>query len=165
MSVRKFEAIKYALRQSKDGVIVSFVVHPNDVDDQLTCLPIGARVAIGWVALADDETEIAAPSPKPNGDAKKDRKRFEELNAAQQAGMLCDSALFQAFLANFMPKKWSLFKHTDLSVTAADCVRHACGVESRRDIPNNPVALERWLDVLSRYRQWETDNIYGDQAR
>lgn len=48
-----FEAINYALRKSKDGVIVSFVVHPNDVDAALTALPIGARIVIGWEEVVE----------------------------------------------------------------------------------------------------------------
>lgn len=50
----KFEALKYALRQSKDGVIVSFVVHPNDVTDGLLALPIGTRMMVGWAEYKDE---------------------------------------------------------------------------------------------------------------
>ncbi len=53
MSGGNFEAKNYALRKSKDGVIVSFVVHPNDVDPALTSLPIGALVVIGWEEVVE----------------------------------------------------------------------------------------------------------------
>ena len=61
MAQGNFEAKNYALRKSKDGVIVSFVVHPNDVEAAMTALPIGARVMIGWAEIEDKEP----PAPEP----------------------------------------------------------------------------------------------------
>jgi uncharacterized OB-fold protein len=51
-----FEAKLYAFRKTKEGTVVSFVVHPNDMTDKLAILDIGARVVIAAVELADDET-------------------------------------------------------------------------------------------------------------
>lgn len=44
-----FEGVKYAFRQSKDGVIISFVVHPNEVPAELSTSAIGARWRIDIV--------------------------------------------------------------------------------------------------------------------
>jgi hypothetical protein len=55
-----FEAKKYALRQAKDGVIVSFVVHPDDVVAELLSAPIGEHYV---VALAPYSEE--APKQEP----------------------------------------------------------------------------------------------------
>lgn len=51
-----FEAKVYSFRKTKDGTVIGFVVHPNDVTDRLACLDIGARVVIAAVEIADDET-------------------------------------------------------------------------------------------------------------
>jgi hypothetical protein len=37
----RMELKKYAMRQSKDGMIISFVVHPNDINLDLIQSPIG----------------------------------------------------------------------------------------------------------------------------
>lgn len=37
----RMELKKYSLRQSRDGVIISFVLHPNDVNLDLIQAPIG----------------------------------------------------------------------------------------------------------------------------
>jgi hypothetical protein len=53
----KAEAIFYALRKTKEGIIVSFVLHPNDLSDGLTRSPIGTRVMLAVAELTDDATQ------------------------------------------------------------------------------------------------------------
>lgn len=53
-----FEAKKHAYRQTQDGIVVSFVVHPNDVCADLAIAPLGTQYI---VALAP-YTEAASPS-------------------------------------------------------------------------------------------------------
>lgn len=50
-----FEAKLYAFRKTKEGTVVSFVVHPSDMTDSLATLDIGARVVIAAVEIGDDE--------------------------------------------------------------------------------------------------------------
>ena len=167
MTVRKFEAVKYALRQSKDGVVVSLVIHPSDVDNELMSLPIGSRIAVGWVAIADDETPVERTSSEPiKITTMKERKRFAELPASQQAAMLCSDARFQKFLElehrNMFPDWFVVGNPADC---AAHIVRKLCGVKSRADIPSNPAALERWQTLESRYQTRLLENTYADQIR
>jgi hypothetical protein len=37
----RLELKKYAMRQSRDGVIISFVIHPSDINLDLVQAPIG----------------------------------------------------------------------------------------------------------------------------
>jgi len=53
-----FEAIKYAFRQNKEGVVISFVVHPNDLPDGMLTSAIGSRFMIALVEIGDDEQPI-----------------------------------------------------------------------------------------------------------
>lgn len=41
LQAMRMELKKYAMRQSKDGMIISFVVHPNDINLDLIQSPIG----------------------------------------------------------------------------------------------------------------------------
>ena len=52
----KCEAIKYALRQSRDGTVISFVVQPADLPPELTLAKIGTRVLLAVAEINDDET-------------------------------------------------------------------------------------------------------------
>lgn len=49
------EAKFYAFRKTKDGTIVSFVVHPQEVPDKLATANIGARFVLAMVEIGDDE--------------------------------------------------------------------------------------------------------------
>lgn len=45
----------YAFRKTRDGTIVSFVLHPQDMPEKLAIADIGARFMLAMVELGDDE--------------------------------------------------------------------------------------------------------------
>lgn len=45
----------YAFRKTRDGTIVSFVVHPQEIPDKLATANIGDRFVVAMVAIGDDE--------------------------------------------------------------------------------------------------------------
>lgn len=49
------EAKFYAFRKTKEGTIVSFVLHPQEVPDELATANIGARFMLAMVEIGDDE--------------------------------------------------------------------------------------------------------------
>ncbi len=49
------EAKLYAFRKTRDGTIVSFVVHPQEVPEKLATADIGARFVLAMVEIGDDE--------------------------------------------------------------------------------------------------------------
>ncbi len=48
------DAIKYAYRQSKDGFIISFVIHPQDMSEDLANADIGSQWQLSLVPLDED---------------------------------------------------------------------------------------------------------------
>jgi hypothetical protein len=60
MTVPSFhlEAKKLAYRQSRDGFVISFVVHPSDMPDALAVAPLGQRYMLALAAIGDDEKPI-----------------------------------------------------------------------------------------------------------
>jgi hypothetical protein len=149
------EMVKYAYRQTRDGVVVSFVVHPNDVPIALQRSAIGARYVVALVELSDDETpkEVTKPAPRPRQDvpqvnpdgAKRD---WNELQPAQQAGIRCNEATFAAFLKENRPDDW----HEASS--PAECVRLICGVHSRVELGTNQKARVIWTQLDKQYQAW-----------
>jgi hypothetical protein len=77
------EMVKYAYRQTKDGVVVSFVVHPNDVPRDLSMSAIGSRWMVALVQLGDDELPITPT-------AKETSKHSVAHTAKPQLGNSCD---------------------------------------------------------------------------
>jgi uncharacterized OB-fold protein len=49
------EVKKYAYRQTKDGVVLSFVLHPQEIPADVASAAIGTRYVLALVELADNE--------------------------------------------------------------------------------------------------------------
>lgn len=136
-SALHFEAVKYAYRQSRDGVVVSFVVHPNDMPAELSASHIGARYMIALVELGDDEKP-----KKPN------KKDWREMTPASQAAIRCQDQQFRKFLA---AEHGFETKDKDEAATA---VRKMCGVASRMELATNHKARTLWFNIDTQYREW-----------
>jgi hypothetical protein len=85
MDTLQFEAVKMALKQNKDGYVLTMTVHPDEVPDALLRDYVGARYQVVMVRLADDDTPI-------------DRREFEGHRAVRLAGVLCREPEFWTFL-------------------------------------------------------------------
>jgi len=68
----QFEAVKTALRQSKDGYSLTLVIHPDDIPDDLVKDFVGARYVVVMVRLDDEEKPMVRekqlrPACRQNG--------------------------------------------------------------------------------------------------
>ena len=124
------EAIKTALRQTKDGIAITLVVHPNDVPPDLMSDPIGSRYMVGMARLDDDDTIITPPSVR------------EANKIVNQAGMLCREDSFQDWLFD----QGLIFEKNEEA--AAMAVRQHCGIHSRIELSSNKTAQKLWTELL-----------------
>lgn len=69
MTKGSFEAIKYAYRQTKDGFVLSFVVHPSDMPDDMATAPIGQRFMVAYGAITDSGAGASTAARERVGDA------------------------------------------------------------------------------------------------
>lgn len=60
-----FEALKSALRQTKEGVAVTFLIQPNDLPSALLAAPIGTRYTVAMCERGNDEQPVQRPEPEP----------------------------------------------------------------------------------------------------
>lgn len=152
------ELIKYAYRQNKDGVVISFVVHPNDIPAALQVSHIGSRWMAALVQIGDDETPIQPPAkeiaakprpalPQEKAGAKRD---WRDLSPAQQAGIRCEEAAFAAFLKEERPDDWH-----ESADDAAACVRLICGVTSRAYIEKDQRSRVIWKQLDDQFQAWK----------
>ena len=128
-----FESIKTALRQTKDGIAITLVGHPNDVPADLMSDPIGSRYMVGMARLADDDTIITPPSVR------------EANKIVNQAGMLCREDSFQDWLFD----QGLIFEKTESA--AADAVRLHCGIHSRIELKSDKKAQALWFEMLGEF--------------
>jgi hypothetical protein len=154
-----FEAIKYALRQSKDGVVVSFVVHPSDVSPALMALAVGARVQVEWAEIGDDEKPVVKPPQAAV--TEKPKRKFHEMSLAQQCATRCKDIRFHEYLQERWPFVW---EHENGNV--AKIVREELHVESRSELgKGNHDADNLWRELEADYQQWQTDRFYAESVR
>ncbi len=172
------EAKKHAYRQTQDGVVVSFVLHPNEVPEGLAVASLGTRYQLAMVEIDDnempkevmgnsgpgsnsakvslDKTPPRADDVQPGG-AKS--KTWHELKASQQSGILCNDPAFHKFLNEGVrigrpgqQRFWS--KPVNNTEDAAEAVRNLCAVNSRADLDKNGTTGERWNEIAGLYRAW-----------
>ena len=128
-----FEAVKTALRQTKDGIAVTMVVHPSDVPPDLMSDPIGSRYMIGMARL-DEHEQIIEPESVKHG-----------KKLANQAGMFCRDHTFQ---------KWLVDSNLSFAVdeeSAIAAVREFCQIDSRSELKSNDQAQASWVALLAQF--------------
>ena len=131
-----FEAKKYAYRQTKDGMVLSFVLHPDDVPKEIATAPIGQRYMVACAQIDDHENPIR---PRATTDAEK---------ALARANLICrDETYIQWVRMNFY--QWHVVDETlEDEEYAAEVIRFICGIDSRSELKTNPEARERLNEHL-----------------
>lgn len=135
----KAECLKVAMRQTKDGYVMSLVIHPNDMPEDLLRDPVGQRYLAVFVRV--DETEEPVPSQDVlAGEA-----------AVKQAGALCSDPRFQGWLVS----KGMADEADEDSASVA--VRKHCGVTSRKELKTNKKAFKTFKSLVDEF-QYELRN-------
>jgi hypothetical protein len=140
MKTINFEAVKVALKQNKEGYVLTLAIHPDDLQDDLMRDFIGSRYQVVMVRL--NESEQVMDREAELGGAK----------AVRIAGMLCRD-----------PKFWE-YLHHDLQIIeaseseATEWLRNYLNVQSRSDIKSNPEAQSLLDKVHKEFKQWSSVN-------
>lgn len=124
-----FEAVKIAMKQDRNGVMVTLAIHPNNVPPDLFADWVGSRYQVAMVRVGDNE-EPLVPASVDAG-----RK------AVARAGMLCRNEKFQQWLyAGGYAREAS-------EAEAITALHSELGVTSRHELATNRQARDR-MDVL-----------------
>lgn len=142
------EAKKHAYRQTKEGTVISFLIHPDDVasllQQELSVSEIGARYMLGIVRL-DEETDYpVVPEQVTIGE-----------RAMRRASMLCRDQDFQSWVRlnaeSFDPK--GEIQIDDEEEYVAIIIRDYCGILSRRELKDDKHAQERLRSLIDKYQE------------
>lgn len=130
-------------KSAKDGIVISFAIHPNDLHAGLASAPIGTRFAAALVEIGDDELSVKPPKEKP------EKKSWHEMPRVQQAGLLANDGLFAAFLTQTFGDARAM--------SSAEFIRHYCKVLTRKDILPDTESARLWDDLVREYRAWNLE--------
>lgn len=133
-----FEGIKYSYNQRQAGIVIAFVVHPENMPDYVALAPLGSRVMVTLTEIADDEKH-----PEPE----KPRQSWDSMKRSQQAGILCSDRQFQEWMLG--SQSGCAFPETEV----AEEIRTRCRVDSRAKLDTDEKAASRWDALVIRYRQ------------
>lgn len=136
------EAKKHGYRQTQDGIVISFVLHPEEVPDDLALAALGTRYMLAFARIGDDE-EPVPPQQKPT----RPGKPFHTLPRCQQAGILCKDVGFQHWMANYY-KDDPIVEDED---SARQFVLDECEITSRRELDTSSIAEAHWDTLLARF--------------
>jgi hypothetical protein len=97
-----------------------------------------------WVAVAR-LNGVEKPEPEP-----KEKRKWDDLNLAMQAGIRCNEVAFRQFLTE---TETSAFEARTVQ-DAEMMVRERCKVDSRKELNLDPEAAKRWLQLDRSYQAW-----------
>lgn len=186
MNANHFEAKKHAYRQTQDGVVISFVVHPSDVSEAMAMAPLGTRFMVAFAEIGDDEklkggdanteTDTKRPGQRIRGADEVSRRdiaqpqdehvanpgarsktAFKDKSLPEQAGIRCADPEFW----NFMIRVYG--GPIDSADDAAASVRKYCRVKSRADLSTDREAANRWRNLEVGFQGHLTDKAYASQ--
>lgn len=168
-----FEAIKIGYRQSKDGMVVSFAIHPNDVPGILASAKLGTRYMIGWAQIGDDEQTGGVPPGRNQSAAgaaatandgtqhsaeapAAPKRKLSDMQPSQRAALLCRNLDFQAWAARqpdgFKTVHLDLGDNEAWAVACAAWLRERCGVKSRAQLDDDAAAHQTFCRIEEKYR-------------
>ena len=135
MDTLQYEAIKVAMKQDKEGFILTLRVHPDSVPEALFRDFCGARYQVVMVRLGDDERPL-------------NRDNFSEI--VKLAGMLPRNPDFRKWLVD----QGHLFFVADED-EAVSWLKTHCHISSRRELATNPGAAALLRQVNQEFQAWK----------
>lgn len=135
-----FEAIKVSMSQTRDGIKIVLVVHPNDDTQDLFNHPVGSRYQTVMVQM-DDEGQPVVPKSRSEGE-----------RAVTSAVMLSKDAKFQQWLF----ERGYLGEHAAGSTPeecSAEGICTYCGILSRSELKTNATARAKFNDLVLEFER------------
>lgn len=137
MKTIQFEAIKTALKQDKNGYVLTLCLHPDDIPEDLLRDFVGARYQVVMVRLNLDEQPM-------------DRQaEFEGDRALRIAGLLCRDKSFWDYLAD----QHGVFGANEEDT--AEWLRDHLNISSRADLKVNSEARAELEKIHKEYKSWK----------
>ena len=126
-----FEAVKVSMSQTKDGIKITLVIHPNDIPPGLFSDPVGQRYQVAMVGLTDEEAPV------------------ERDHSTMDAAILCKQPGFQKWVSRVS------FYPADENGAAA-YVRDTCNVQSRAHINKSETGKAAFQEIIRKYMESKT---------
>lgn len=109
------------MKQDRNGYVLTLLMHPDEVPEEILRDFVGARYACALVRIQDDE------SPTPY------------VNRVQKAAILCKNPVFMDFIGAISEEM------------TARKLCEACGIASRSELNGNLEAQQKFDDLIREF--------------
>jgi len=136
MDTLQFEAVKIAMKQDKEGYVLTLRVHPDEVPDALFRDFVGARYQTVMVRL--------------NGvDKPMSQDDLLSRDLIRLAGIICRESSFAdwLFIQDLIPQP--------SEQNAVEWLRAELDIQSRSELKDNAKARGRFVQINSEYQTWK----------
>jgi hypothetical protein len=136
MDTLNFEAVKIAMKQDKEGYVLTLRVHPDEVPDALFRDFVGARYQTVMVRLGEDDRPM-------------DREDVLSRDLIRLAGIICRESSFAdwLFIQDLIPEP--------SEQNAVNWLRAELDIKSRSELKDNANARGRFIQINNEYQAWK----------
>ena len=143
-----FEAVKVALKQDKNGYILTLAIHPDDISEDVMRDFVGSRYQVVMVRLNGDEQPMAE-RPKESTVAKLAKQERDKVpGIVSSAGILCRDPDFWDYLKD----QGELLEKNESN--AVEVLHRMVGINSRLELVNNPDKELAYDTIVREFREW-----------
>ena len=148
------DAIKIAMRQNKEGYVISFSIPPQEMHSDLADALIPSYWRLTLTPMDEQGNfETPAASMPARGAAKEEvdaAPRPQSNRLARQAAICCRDPVFQKYLQEI-----NSLKFMPDSIWCAEYVRAYCMVTTRKNIIVGSPAGAAWEKLYSKFTVWK----------
>jgi hypothetical protein len=134
MQTSQFEGKKVALKQTKDGHVLTLAIHPDEIPEEILRDYVGARYMVVMVRIGDNEEPV---------------ERQPVDKHMSMAAMLCRDPKFWEFLF-----EQGLLLETN-EEAATDWLKSYLNVESRKEIKDSEDAKILLNKINWEFKEWK----------
>lgn len=134
MQTSQFEGKKVALKQTKDGHVLTLAIHPDEIPEEILRDFVGARYMVVMVRIGENEEPM---------------ERQPVNKHISIAGMLCRDSQFWEFLF----EQGLLLETSEKDAT--DWLKSYLNIESRSELKDNEEAQIALNKILREFKEWK----------
>lgn len=136
METIQYEAVKVALKQDRNGFMLTLSIHPDEIPEKLARDFVGARYQVVMVRLNGEEQPM-------------NRIQEHGIDPVKLAAILCKDKYFHQFLV----ESGEIFEGGEEPAT--QWLRERLHVQSRSEIRENPQKARLLLEINETYKAWK----------
>jgi len=147
----EFECLKMALKQDKEGYVLTLRVHPNDIPDALLRAWVGTRYDATLLEVVEDSDKEYTSTQRPVRGTRGPSTTDRLIVASRR---LCGISKFHKYLEAVGISESLPVSFED----ASSDLKKYLGVRSREELADNDEARDKMGSIIGDFAEWDKEN-------